>query len=50
MSNTSSNIAQLMGTAATAYGVIAALTVLLQARQMLARRASCEVSGRFLAW
>jgi uncharacterized protein with PQ loop repeat len=49
MSNTSSNIAQLMGTAATAYGVIAALTVLLQARQMLARRASCEVSGRFLA-
>jgi uncharacterized protein with PQ loop repeat len=49
MSNTSSNTAQLIGTAATAYGVIAALTVLLQARQMLARRASCEVSGKFLA-
>jgi hypothetical protein len=40
---------QLFGTAATAYGVIAALTALLQARQMLARRTSCEVSGRFFA-
>ena len=34
---------------ATAYGVAAALAVLLQARQMLARRGSCEVSARFLA-
>jgi uncharacterized protein with PQ loop repeat len=42
-------IAQLLGMAATAYGVLAALAVLLQARQMLARRASCEISGRFFA-
>jgi uncharacterized protein with PQ loop repeat len=41
--------AQLLGTAATAYGVLAGLTALLQARQMLARRTSCEVSARFLA-
>ena len=40
---------QLLGTAAAAYGVLAALAVLLQARQMLARRASCDVSGRFFA-
>jgi uncharacterized protein with PQ loop repeat len=40
---------QLLGTAATAYGVLAALTALLQTRQMLARRTSCEVSARFLA-
>lgn len=43
------NISQLIGAAATAYGVVAALSVLLQARQMLAQRASCEVSGRFFA-
>jgi MtN3 and saliva related transmembrane protein len=49
MATTSASIAQLLGTAATAYGVLAALSVLLQARQMLARRASCEVSGRFFA-
>jgi uncharacterized protein with PQ loop repeat len=47
--STSSSLAQLIGTAATAYGVLAALAVLLQAREMLARRASCEVSGRFFA-
>jgi hypothetical protein len=41
--------AQLLGTAATAYGVLAGLTALLQARQMLARRTSCDVSARFLA-
>jgi hypothetical protein len=41
--------AQLLGTAATAYGLLAALTTLLQARQMLARGTSCEVSGRFFA-
>src|SRR5215471_7128071 len=40
---------QLLGTAATAYGVLAGLTVLLQARQMFARRTSCDVSARFLA-
>ncbi|MBO0771076.1 MAG: hypothetical protein J2P35_06420 [Actinobacteria bacterium] len=42
-------ITQLLGSAATAYGVLAALTTLLQTRQMLARRTSCEVSARFLA-
>jgi MtN3 and saliva related transmembrane protein len=40
---------QLLGSAATAYGVIAALTVLLQARQMHVRGASCEISARFFA-
>jgi uncharacterized protein with PQ loop repeat len=40
---------QLPGTAAAAYGVLAALAVLPQAQQMLARRTSCEVSGRFFA-
>src|SRR5581483_5162968 len=46
---TSATITPLLAAAATAYGVLAALSVLLQARQMLARRASCEVSGRFFA-
>jgi uncharacterized protein with PQ loop repeat len=49
MAMTTSAVAQLLGTAATTYGVLAALSVLLQARQMLSRRASCEVSGRFFA-
>ena len=40
---------QLLGTAATTYGVLAALKSLLQTRQMLARRASREVSAGFLA-
>jgi uncharacterized protein with PQ loop repeat len=40
---------QLLGTAATVYGVLGALKTLLQARQMLARRTSREVSARFLA-
>ena len=40
---------QPLGTAAAAYGVLVALAVLLQARQMLARRTSREVSGRFFA-
>jgi uncharacterized protein with PQ loop repeat len=40
---------QLLGTAATVYGVLGALKTLLQARQMLARRSSREVSARFLA-
>jgi uncharacterized protein with PQ loop repeat len=39
---------QLLATAATLYGVGGALSVLLQARQMLARGASCDVSLRFL--
>jgi len=49
MATSAATMAQLLGMAATAYGVLAALSVLLQARQMLARRASCEVSGRFFA-
>ena len=40
---------QLLGTAATVYGVLGGLKTLLQARQMLARRTSREVSARFLA-
>ena len=40
---------QFLGTAATAYGVLGALKSLLQARQMLTRRSSREVSARFLA-
>jgi uncharacterized protein with PQ loop repeat len=40
---------QLLGTVATVYGVLAALKTLLQARQMLTRRSSREVSVRFLA-
>ncbi len=41
--------AQLLGLAATAYGVLAAFASLLQARQMLARGQSCDVSARFFA-
>ena len=40
---------QLLGAAATVYGVLGALKSLLQARQMLARRTSCGVSAGFLA-
>jgi membrane associated rhomboid family serine protease len=40
---------QILGVAAALYGVAGALSVLLQARQMLVRRASCDVSARFLA-
>jgi uncharacterized protein with PQ loop repeat len=40
---------QFLGTTATIYGVLAALKTLLQTRQMLARRASGEVSAGFLA-
>jgi MtN3 and saliva related transmembrane protein len=40
---------ELMGTIATLYGVGAAAAVLLQARQILRRRSSCEVSARFFA-
>jgi len=45
----SATTSQLLGTAATVYGVIAPLSALLQARQMLARRSSREVSVRFFA-
>jgi uncharacterized protein with PQ loop repeat len=45
----SASTSQLLGTAATVYGVIAPLSALLQARQMLARRSSREVSVRFFA-
>ena len=40
---------QVLGTMATAYGVLGALKTLLQTRQMLARRSSREVSAGFLA-
>ena len=40
---------QLAGTAATVYGVFAALKSLLQTRQMLARGTSGDVSALFLA-
>ena len=39
----------LIGVIATVYGVGGALSILLQARQMLVRHASCDVSVRFLA-
>ncbi|HEV2260102.1 MAG TPA: hypothetical protein VGS06_43895 [Streptosporangiaceae bacterium] len=40
---------QFLGTVATVYGVLGALKTLLQARQMLARRSSRDVSAGFLA-
>jgi MtN3 and saliva related transmembrane protein len=40
---------QFLGTAATVYGVLAALKSLLQTWQMLARRSSRDVSALFLA-
>ena len=42
-------LTQFLGTVATAYGVLGALKTLLQTRQMLARRASGDVSALFLA-
>jgi uncharacterized protein with PQ loop repeat len=39
---------QILAAAATLYGVGGALSVLLQARQMVARGSSCDVSLRFL--
>ena len=40
---------ELMGSVATLYGVGAAAAALLQARQILRRGSSCEVSARFFA-
>jgi uncharacterized protein with PQ loop repeat len=40
---------ELMGSVATLYGVGAAGAALLQARQVLRRGSSCEVSARFFA-
>jgi uncharacterized protein with PQ loop repeat len=39
---------QVLGATTILYGVGGALSVLLQARQMLARGTSCDVSARFL--
>lgn len=39
----------MLGAAATLYGLGGALSILLQARQMRACGASCDVSARFLA-
>ena len=44
-----SSSSQILGLAATGYGVFAALAALLQTRQMLRRRASCDISARFFA-
>jgi len=41
--------AELLGLVATVYGIGGALSILLQARQMIERGASCDVSARFLA-
>jgi uncharacterized protein with PQ loop repeat len=41
--------ADLLGTVATFYGVAAATSAILQARQILRRRNSCGVSARFFA-
>lgn len=40
---------QVLGAAATVYGVAAAGAALMQARQILRRRTSCDVSARFFA-
>ena len=40
---------ELIGLIATLYGVGAAATALLQARQVVRRRSSCDVSARFFA-
>jgi uncharacterized protein with PQ loop repeat len=42
-------MSEMLAFGATAYGVVAALAVLLQARQLLARNSSCDVSARFFA-
>jgi uncharacterized protein with PQ loop repeat len=39
----------VLAVVAILYGAAAALSVLLQARQMLARGSSCDISARFLA-
>jgi uncharacterized protein with PQ loop repeat len=39
----------LLATVTTVYGIGGALAILLQARQIYARRTSCDVSLRFLA-
>jgi uncharacterized protein with PQ loop repeat len=41
--------AEAIGMAASLYGVGAATAVLLQARQVLRRKRSCDVSARFFA-
>src|SRR5262245_24486436 len=46
MTQTTAGVLEL---AATVYGVGAAAAVLLQARQLLRRRRSCDVSARFFA-
>jgi hypothetical protein len=40
---------QVLGTAATVYGVLGAFKTLLQTRQILVRRTSSGVSASFLA-
>lgn len=45
----SGTVNEILTLAATGYGVVAAVAVLLQARQLVARRSSCDVSARFFA-
>ena len=42
-------ISEVLACGATVYGTLAALAALLQTRNMLKRRASCDVSARFFA-
>jgi len=44
-----SSASELFALVATGYGIFAALTALLQMRQMLVRRTSCDLSARFFA-
>lgn len=39
----------ILGVVATVYGTYGAIAILMQARQMLTRHGSCDVSLRFLA-
>lgn len=49
LSGVNMTTADLVGVAATAWGLGGAVAVLLQARRMLQRRSSCDVSAGFFA-
>jgi uncharacterized protein with PQ loop repeat len=42
-------VSEVLACSATVYGTLAALAAILQTRDMLKRRASCDVSARFFA-
>jgi uncharacterized protein with PQ loop repeat len=48
LTSMSLQLIDVIAAVATVYGIGGALSILLQARQMLERRASCDVSLRFL--